>query len=302
MPELPEVETVRRGLLPVMEGAVIQRVTAKRPDLRFPLPEGLAERLEGTRIEALSRRAKYLLAETSAGLVLAMHLGMSGSFRIEADGTNEVPGEFLYPRSENRLHDHVRFDLTHPDRPNASVVFNDPRRFGYMTLIERAALADHPHFRALGIEPTGNALSGAALAPRFAGRAAPLKAVLLDQSVIAGLGNIYVCEALWRARIDPRKPGAKVSRRAGWVTSRSTFARRLPTRSGPAAPPCATTGRSMATSAISSIVSPSMAGRTSLACARPVAASSNASSSRGARPSSVPSASAEPHAPSWRLE
>lgn len=220
MPELPEVETVRRGLLPVMEGAVIQRVTANRPDLRFPLPEGLAERLEGTRIEALSRRAKYLLAETSAGLVLAMHLGMSGSFRIEADGTNEVPGEFLYPRSENRLHDHVRFDLTHPDRPNASVVFNDPRRFGYMTLIERAALADHPHFRALGIEPTGNALSGAALAPRFAGRAAPLKAVLLDQSVIAGLGNIYVCEALWRARLSPRRSAGTLVTKAGGPTRR----------------------------------------------------------------------------------
>ncbi|WP_062114483.1 bifunctional DNA-formamidopyrimidine glycosylase/DNA-(apurinic or apyrimidinic site) lyase [Aureimonas sp. AU40] len=225
MPELPEVETVRRGLQPVMEGARIERVEARRPDLRFPLPERLAERIEGRRIESLSRRAKYLLADLEGGLVLAMHLGMSGSFRIEtAEGDGAAApvagAAFHLARSEDRLHDHVIFHLARPEGGPARIVFNDPRRFGYMTLVPKAEMADHPHFRALGLEPTGNALSGADLAPRFRGKAAPLKAALLDQTIIAGLGNIYVCEALWRARLSPRREAGSIVKKDGTATQR----------------------------------------------------------------------------------
>ncbi len=207
-----------------MEGARIERVEARRPDLRFPLPERFAERVAGRRIEALSRRAKYLLADLEGGLVLAMHLGMSGSFRIEtAGGEASAPvagAAFHLARSEDRLHDHVLFHLARAGGERARIVFNDPRRFGYMTLVEREALADHPHFRALGMEPTGNALSGADLAPRFRGKAAPLKAALLDQTLIAGLGNIYVCEALWRARLSPRREAGTLVRKDGAATKR----------------------------------------------------------------------------------
>lgn len=220
MPELPEVETVRRGLTPVMEGAVLERVEPRRPDLRFPLPESMAERLAGRRIEALGRRAKYLLADMEGGLVLAMHLGMSGSFRIERDGADDRPGDFHLPRSKDPAHDHVVFHLRQTDGTAARIVFNDPRRFGYMLLIERAALSEHPHFRSLGIEPTGNALSGAALAPRLAGRSAPLKAALLDQTLIAGLGNIYVCEALWRSRLSPRRTAGSLVLKDGRPSAR----------------------------------------------------------------------------------
>lgn len=220
MPELPEVETVRRGLEPVMAGARVEAVVAARPDLRFPLPENFAARLQGRRIESLGRRAKYLLAEFEGGTVLAMHLGMSGSFRIESRTGTSLPGVFVHVRSTARLHDHVRFDLTEPNGLPVSVIFNDPRRFGYMSLIEREDFGAHPHFRRLGIEPTGNALSGEALAPLFAGRAAPLKAVLLDQSVIAGLGNIYVCEALWRARLSPRRAAGTLVSAKGLATKR----------------------------------------------------------------------------------
>ena len=220
MPELPEVETVRRGLEPVMTGGRIEAVVLARPDLRFPLPERFAERLSGRRIEALGRRAKYLLADIEGGTVLAMHLGMSGSFRIERGTDISLPGVFVHPRSEARLHDHVRFDLATADGAAASIIFNDPRRFGYMSLIDKAEFDAHPHFRGLGIEPTGNALSGAALAPSFAGRAAPLKAVLLDQKVIAGLGNIYVCEALWRSRLSPRRAAGTLVSAKGAPTKR----------------------------------------------------------------------------------
>ncbi|WP_182084275.1 bifunctional DNA-formamidopyrimidine glycosylase/DNA-(apurinic or apyrimidinic site) lyase [Aureimonas sp. ME7] len=220
MPELPEVETVRRGLQPVMEGARIARVETRREALRFPLPERFAERLAGRRILSLGRRAKYLLAEIEGDLLLAMHLGMSGSFRIEGvegSGAPVAGAAFHMARGEDRLHDHVLFHLEAPD---ARIVFNDPRRFGYMALIESGARDTHPHFRALGIEPTGNALSGEALAPRFKGKAAPLKATLLDQSIIAGLGNIYVCEALWRARLSPRRAAGTLVRIDGRPTQR----------------------------------------------------------------------------------
>ncbi|NDW04472.1 bifunctional DNA-formamidopyrimidine glycosylase/DNA-(apurinic or apyrimidinic site) lyase [Jiella pacifica] len=220
MPELPEVETVRRGLEPVMAGARIERVVLARPDLRFPLPENFAVRLAGRRIEGLGRRAKYLLADLEGGTVLAMHLGMSGSFRIESPAGASTPGVFVHPRSSERLHDHVRFELETAKATAVTVIFNDPRRFGYMSLIERVDFDAHPHFRGLGIEPTGNALSGAALAPFFAGRAAPLKAALLDQKVVAGLGNIYVCEALWRAKLSPRRAAGTLVTAKGGPTKR----------------------------------------------------------------------------------
>jgi formamidopyrimidine-DNA glycosylase len=220
MPELPEVETVRRGLLPVLEGATIARAEQRRPDLRFPLPERFAARLAGRRVEALRRRAKYLLAELDGGEVLLMHLGMSGSFRIESAtkaGARDVDGGTLYyAKPKDAAHDHVVLHL----KGGVRVVYNDPRRFGFMLLIPPAELAGHPLLKGLGLEPTGNALSAEALAPFLAGRAAPLKAALLDQRVIAGLGNIYVSEALWRARLSPRRAAGTLVRADGRPTER----------------------------------------------------------------------------------
>ncbi|MBX3531791.1 MAG: bifunctional DNA-formamidopyrimidine glycosylase/DNA-(apurinic or apyrimidinic site) lyase [Rhizobiaceae bacterium] len=210
MPELPEVETVRRGLAPVMEGAVLERVEQRRPDLRFPFPERFAERLEGARITALGRRAKYLLVHLDRGPVLICHLGMSGSFRIETNGDAHVPGEFHYERSKLAAHDHVVFHLVRPAGA-ARVVFNDPRRFGFMLFSEPDALDSHPLLADLGVEPTGNALDGTLVSRLFAGKQAPLKAALLDQTLIAGLGNIYVCEALWRAKLSPKRAAGTIA-------------------------------------------------------------------------------------------
>ena len=185
-----------------MEGARIVRVELNRPDLRFPLPAGFAARLGGHRILNLSRRAKYLLAEIEDAPLLICHLGMSGSFRIEEEGAAHVPGTFHHERSKATVHDHVIFHLSGPDGVSRRVIYNDPRRFGFMLFAEDGAAA-HPMLSGLGVEPTGNALGGDLLRTLFEGRAAPLKAVLLDQRAIAGLGNIYVCEALWRARLSP---------------------------------------------------------------------------------------------------
>jgi formamidopyrimidine-DNA glycosylase len=211
MPELPEVETVRLGLQPVMEGAVIDRAEARRPDLRTPFPARFARRLTGRRIVSLSRRAKYLLADLDDASVLVMHLGMSGSFRIEADGGVRIAGRTYHPRSALRAHDHVVFHMS----SGATVVFNDPRRFGLMDLVPRSALATSKHFKAMGIEPLGNELDGAALARLFSGRTTSLKAALMDQRLIAGLGNIYVCEALWRARLSPIRAAGTLATRSG---------------------------------------------------------------------------------------
>ncbi len=220
MPELPEVETVRRGLAPVMEGARIVRVECRRPDLRKPFPDRFVERLEGATVTALSRRAKYLLADLSTGEVLIAHLGMSGSFRIRAGGEGEgVPGVFHHGRDRDAAHDHVVFHLAGDHLPGgATVTYNDPRRFGVMDLTSRAALAEHPSLAALGLEPLGNELDGARLAGLFRDRATPLKSALLDQHAIAGLGNIYVCEALWRARLDPRAPAGSTVTATGRPT------------------------------------------------------------------------------------
>lgn len=202
MPELPEVETVRRGLEPVMAGAEVTRLDLRRGDLRFPFPERFAERVEGRRIVGLSRRAKYLLIDLEDGWSLLSHLGMSGSFRIEEGEAPATPGDFHHPRSKDGRHDHVVFHLATP-AGERRVIYNDPRRFGFMDLFERAEMDAHPSFAGLGPEPLGNVLDAERLAARFAGKSQPLKSALLDQRVIAGLGNIYVCEALWRSGLSP---------------------------------------------------------------------------------------------------
>ena len=207
MPELPEVETVRLGLQPVLEGARIERLELRRPDLRFAFPRGFADRVGGRRVAGLGRRAKYLLADLDDGLRIIMHLGMSGSFRIEREGDAATPGLFHYPRDKQALHDHVVFHLS----GGARVVYNDPRRFGFMDLADGPSDAASPYLATLGIEPVGNAFSGAALAERLAGRRSPLKAALLDQRLVAGLGNIYVAEALHRAGLSPMRVAASLS-------------------------------------------------------------------------------------------
>lgn len=210
MPELPEVETVRRGLQPVMEGARILRVEARRPDLRFPFPENFTERLGGKTILSLGRRAKYLTMELEGGPNLLCHLGMSGSFRVETPDDAHMPGVFHHDRSKNPVHDHVVFHLASAAGPPASVIFNDPRRFGFMLFAE-GLVTEHPMLVGLGIEPTGNTLDGVLLASLFKGRKTPLKAALLDQRLIAGLGNIYVCEALWRAGLSPLRAAGTIA-------------------------------------------------------------------------------------------
>ncbi|HHZ08789.1 MAG TPA: bifunctional DNA-formamidopyrimidine glycosylase/DNA-(apurinic or apyrimidinic site) lyase [Rhizobiales bacterium] len=215
MPELPEVETVRRGLQPVLEGARIVRVEARRPNLRFPLPDRFAEQLEGRRVASLGRRAKYLTAHLDAGPALICHLGMSGSFRIEhADGA-ATPGIFRHERSKDAVHDHVVLHVETAAGELKRVVYNDPRRFGFMLFAEPDRLSEHPLLAGLGIEPTGNALDGDLIAGLFRGRAAPLKSALMDQRLIAGLGNIYVCEALWRAGLSPRRAAGSLAGATG---------------------------------------------------------------------------------------
>ena len=217
MPELPEVETVRRGLIPVMEGAHFLRVEARRPDLRRPLPKDFIKRLEGRTVTGLGRRAKYLLADLSSGEVLLMHLGMSGSFRATQEEGEHVPGRFHHPRSDDRAHDHVVFHMS----SGARIAFNDPRRFGLMLLVPRAELAEHPLMREVGPEPLGNEFSAALLAAKCEGKRTSLKAALSDQKVVAGLGNIYVCEALHRARLSPKRLASTIAPRAGAPNERA---------------------------------------------------------------------------------
>lgn len=208
MPELPEVETVRRGLSPVLAGQRLARVEARRPDLRFPLPEGFVQRLTGAVIQRLDRRAKYLLAPLDRGETLVMHLGMSGRFEIARPEGVERPGEFHYAPDPDPKHAHVVFETEAGGR----VTYYDPRRFGYMALIDTATLQLHPWFAALGPEPLSDAFDAAHLHAAFAGRRQGPKTLLLDQRIVAGLGNIYVCEALNRARISPFKPAGTISR------------------------------------------------------------------------------------------
>lgn len=221
MPELPEVETVRRGLQPVLEGARVLGVEARRPNLRFPFPERFAERMKDRRVTALGRRAKYLTAHVDAGPVLICHLGMSGSFRIEDEDGAETPGTFHHERSKDAAHDHVVFHVETAGGEAKRIVYNDPRRFGFMLFAEADRLAEHPLLAGLGVEPTGNALDGDLLAGLFHGRAAPLKSALMDQRLIAGLGNIYVCEALWRAGLSPRRAAGSLATAAGRTSARA---------------------------------------------------------------------------------
>ncbi len=204
MPELPEVETVRRGLAPHLEGARLARVEQRRPDLRFPFPEDFAGRLTGARIERLERRAKYLLAPLDTGETLVAHLGMTGRFTVEGAGL----GGFAHAAGADPRHTHL---VLATDR-GTTVSFNDARRFGYMDLIATARLGEHPWFKGLGPEPLDDRFDVPSLADAFAGRRQSVKATLLDQRVVAGLGNIYVCEALHRARIHPQTPAGEIAR------------------------------------------------------------------------------------------
>jgi formamidopyrimidine-DNA glycosylase len=214
MPELPEVETVRRGLQPAMEGAKIVKAEARRKDLRFPFQKDFVARLEGQTVTGLGRRAKYLMADLASGDVLLMHLGMSGSFRVIKDGGKKMPGEFHHPRNEDRAHDHVVFHMS----SGVEIVFNDPRRFGYMKVIARRSLDEEPLLQGLGPEPLGNEFDAAMLARSCANKKTSLKAALLDQRVVAGLGNIYVCEALFRAQLSPRRLAATLATKKGEPT------------------------------------------------------------------------------------
>jgi formamidopyrimidine-DNA glycosylase len=217
MPELPEVETVRRGLQPVMEGAKIMKAEARRKDLRFPFQKDFTARLQGQTVTGLGRRAKYLMADLGSGDVLLMHLGMSGSFRVLEQSEAKTPGEFHHPRGKDSAHDHVVFHMS----SGADVVFNDPRRFGYMKIIARNALDDEPLLKGLGPEPLGNEFDAKMLARACANKKTSLKAALLDQRVVAGLGNIYVCEALFRAQLSPRRLAATLATKAGEPTDRA---------------------------------------------------------------------------------
>ena len=200
MPELPEVETVRRGLMPAMLGARIDKVELRRPDIRFPFPASFERRLTGRRIVDMSRRAKYLLFRLDSDETLIAHLGMSGSFRIEKTAVS-TPGSFLHERSKDPKHDHVVMVLD----SGYVVTYNDPRRFGFMDLAPTGALAEHPRLSGLGAEPLAPDFDAHCLAKLFAGARTSLKAALLDQKRIAGLGNIYACEALFRARLAPTR-------------------------------------------------------------------------------------------------
>src|SRR5215467_6261209 len=201
-----------------MEGARIVRVEARRPDLRQPLPRDFVQRLEGQTVTGIGRRAKYLTADLASGDVLLMHLGMSGSFRVSHDGKKGTPGEFHHPRAAAPAHDHVVFHLS----SGTTVTYNDPRRFGLMLIVPRRDLAGHPLMREVGPEPLGNAFDADLLTTACRNKKTSLKAVLLDQTVVAGLGNIYACEALHRARLSPKRVAATIATRTGAPNAKAT--------------------------------------------------------------------------------
>ena len=201
MPELPEVETVRRGLAAVMEGRPIVDVLVRRGDLRRPLPEGFAAALTGRTVRAVDRRAKYLLFRLDDGTVVIAHLGMSGRMVIEQAAEPQVPGGFTLPGTPGGKHEHIVFSVGN----GTQVRFSDPRRFGLKDLTTEDTLADHPLLASIGPEPLDEAFDGAALAARLAGKRTPIKSALLDQRIVAGLGNIYVCEGLFAAGLSPRR-------------------------------------------------------------------------------------------------
>lgn len=208
MPELPEVETVRRGLTPAMEGRVITRADVRRSDLRWPFPTGMAERLSGARVLRLGRRSKYLTLDLDRGETLIVHLGMSGRMTVSGLDQAFVPGRFHFDHPAPAKHDHVVLDMDNGTR----VTFNDARRFGAMDLCATDRLDAHPWLAALGPEPLSNAFHADHMTQSLKGRKGPIKALLLDQHLVAGLGNIYVCEALFRAGIHPARAGGRISR------------------------------------------------------------------------------------------
>lgn len=214
MPELPEVETTRRGLAQAMQGGTIARVVLNRPDLRFPLQPDFAKRVQGRRVEAIDRRAKYLLLRLCGGDVLVAHLGMSGSFRVEAGGASRDQATLYREIARLAAHDHVVFELS----DGARIIYNDPRRFGFMFVTRAVELDRHPRMAGIGVEPLEPPVEAKTLARVFEGAQTSLKAALLDQKRIAGLGNIYVCEALHRAGLSP-------SRMAGTISGADRFAR-----------------------------------------------------------------------------
>ncbi len=203
MPELPEVETVRRGLAPVMEGQVIAEARVNRPDLRWPFPPDMALRLTGCRVLRLRRRSKYILADLDSGETLLIHLGMSGRMLVSGDPL----GRFVHDHPAAEKHDHVVLDMEN----GARITFNDPRRFGAMDLLETATADRHKLLALIGPEPLGNDFSEPYLVAAFEGRNTPVKSALLDQRIVAGLGNIYVCEALFRSRISPRRKAGQIA-------------------------------------------------------------------------------------------
>jgi len=203
MPELPEVETVRRGLAPVMEGVVITRADVNRPDLRWPFPGNMAKRLTGQRVERLRRRSKYILADLSSGETLLIHLGMSGRMLVSGDPL----GNFVHDHPAAEKHDHVVFHMEN----GARITFNDPRRFGAMDLMPTATAQEHKLLAVLGPEPLGNDFHESILCDAFEGRNTPVKSALLDQRIVAGLGNIYVCETLFRAGISPKRKAGRIA-------------------------------------------------------------------------------------------
>jgi formamidopyrimidine-DNA glycosylase len=203
MPELPEVETVRRGLAPLMEGRRILKADVRRPDLRWPLPPALAETLTGAKVERLRRRSKYILVDLDRGQTMILHLGMSGRILI----SGELLGEFVHEQGATDKHDHVVLDL----EGGARITFNDARRFGMIDLAPTEAVESHWLLEGIGPEPLGNAFDDAYLTRALSGRAAPIKAALLDQQLVAGLGNIYVCEVLHRAGIHPARAAGRIS-------------------------------------------------------------------------------------------
>lgn len=211
MPELPEVETVRRGLEPVMSGIQIARAEQRRPDLRWPFPNDMEARLTGAKITQLRRRSKYILADLDTGETLLIHLGMSGRMLISApEGTQNKLGQFHHDHPPIGKHDHVILEM----ETGARITFNDPRRFGAMDLMVTADQSDHWLLSKLGPEPLGNSFNGDYLADRLKGRKTPIKTALLDQRIVSGLGNIYVCEALFRAGISPLRQSGRISARA----------------------------------------------------------------------------------------
>ena len=204
MPELPEVETVRQGLIPAMEGQIIRHADIRRPDLRWPFPANMSQRLTGQKIERLRRRSKYILADLSSGETLLIHLGMSGRMQISGDPT----AAFHHDHPATAKHDHVVFDM----ESGARVTFNDARRFGAMDLFSTRDEDAHWLLDKLGPEPLGNSFDASYLAAQLKSRKSPIKSVLLDQRVVAGLGNIYVCEVLHRTGISPKRLAAKISK------------------------------------------------------------------------------------------